>query len=81
MLGGRYDILILDEIFVALYRGSITSEQVIRLLEKKPENLEIILTGRYAPQEIIQKADLVTEMREVKHPINAGIKARKGIEY
>ncbi len=81
MLSSKYDILILDEIFVALFRGSITLEQVVNLLAKKPENLELILTGRYAPREIIKLADLVTEMRMVKHPINAGIKAREGIEY
>ena len=81
MLSGEYDLLILDEISVAIYRGLITTEQVISLLEKKPDNLELVLTGRYAPAEIIKRADLVTEMRAIKHPLRSGVKARRGIEY
>jgi cob(I)alamin adenosyltransferase len=51
------------------------------LIREKPRNVELVLTGRGAPDEIIEAADLVTEMREIKHPFNAGVKARKGIEY
>jgi cob(I)alamin adenosyltransferase len=81
MLSGRYDLLILDEIFVAIHKGLITTKQVLDLLEKKPGSLELILTGRYAPSEIVQRTDLVTEMRMIKHPFNQGIAARCGIEY
>ncbi len=51
------------------------------LLKEKPGNVELVLTGRYAPEEVIEKADLVTEMKEIKHPYSRGISARKGIEY
>ena len=81
MLSGKYDLLILDEIFIAVQKKAINVEQVLKLLDKKPENLELVLTGRYAPQEIIQRADLVTEMRLIKHPMARGITARRGIEY
>jgi len=78
---GEYDIVILDEINVALNLKLIKTEKVIELIKKKPKHVELILTGRYAPDEIIEAADLVTEMREVKHPYNKGFQARKGIEY
>ncbi len=81
MLSGKYDLLILDEIFVAIHKGLITTQQVLGLLEKKPGSVELILTGRYAPAEIAERANLVTEMRMVKHPFNQGIAARLGIEY
>ena len=81
MLKGGYDLLVLDEINIAIYRGFITLEQVLDLLDKKPASLELILTGRYAPEALIQRADLVTEMQAVKHPFEKGIPARKGIEY
>jgi cob(I)alamin adenosyltransferase len=81
MLSGRYDLLILDEIFVAIHKGLISTGQVLDLLEKKPNPVELILTGRYAPPEIVQRADLVTEMHIIKHPFNQGIRARPGIEY
>lgn len=77
---GEYDLVILDEINIALYYKLFTVEEVIEVLDKKPENTEIILTGRYAPQEIIDKADLVTEMLEIKHYYYKGVKVRKGIE-
>ena len=81
MLSGRYDLLILDEIFVAIHKGLITTEQVLDLLDKKPESVELVLTGRYAPTEVVERVDLVTEMRMIKHPFNQGIAARRGIEY
>ena len=81
MLSGRYDLLILDEIFVAIQKGLVTTEQVLDLLEKKPESVELVLTGRYAPAKVVERADLVTEMRMIKHPFNQGIAARCGIEY
>lgn len=80
MASGEYDILVLDEINVALYYRLLPLEEVINVIKSKPENLELILTGRYAPQEIIELADLVTEMREVKHYYRRGVRAREGIE-
>jgi cob(I)alamin adenosyltransferase len=81
MLSSKYDLLVLDEINVAVQRGLIGVAQVLRLIDKKPVSLELVLTGRYAPPEIIERADLVTEMRLIKHPLRQGIKARRGIEY
>lgn len=75
------DILILDEINVALDYKLIKLEDVLELIKNKPNNLELVLTGRYAPKEILEIADLVTEMKEIKHPYQNGIQARKGIEY
>jgi len=81
ILSGDYDIVILDEINVALDFGLITLEEVLALLEEKPEGVELVLTGRNAHPEIIRRAHLVTEMKEVKHPYREGILARKGIEF
>ena len=81
MLGGNYDMVILDEILVAVSKGLVTTEQVKDLMSKKPEGVELILTGRGASEEIIQHADLVTEMTAVKHPLTSGIQVRRGIEY
>jgi cob(I)alamin adenosyltransferase len=78
---GEYDIVILDEINVALNLNLIKIEKVVELIKNKPEHVELVLTGRYAPDEIVEAADLVTEMREVKHPYNKGFQARKGIEH
>ena len=78
---GEYDIVILDEINVALNLELISLEKVLELIKSKPKRVELVLTGRYAPNEIIKVADLVTEMKEVKHPFNKGYEARKGIEY
>jgi cob(I)alamin adenosyltransferase len=78
---GEFDIVILDEINVALEWGLIGLGDVLKLIEKKPEHVELILTGRYAPKEITDVADLVTEMKEIKHPYHQGEKVREGIEY
>ena len=78
---GEYDIVILDEINVALNLRLISLEKILELINNKPEHVELVLTGRYAPPEIIETADLVTEMIEVKHPFSKGYQARKGIEY
>ena len=78
---GEYDIVILDEINVALNLRLIGVDEVIHLIKSKPKHVELILTGRYAPPEVIEVADLVTEMREVKHPYTRGVSPRKGIEY
>jgi cob(I)alamin adenosyltransferase len=79
--GGRYDVVILDEVNVALSLKLISLEKVLRLIKEKPKHVELVLTGRDAPEEIIEAADLVTEMREIKHPYKKGLPARKGIEY
>ena len=78
---GSYNIVILDEINVALDLKLISLETVLKLIKSKPSGLELILTGRNAPEEIVEVADLVTEMKEVKHPFSKGTEARKGIEY
>ena len=81
IMSGNYDIVILDEINVAIDYGLIKLDAVINLIKNKPKGVELILTGRYAPREIIRIADLVSEIKEVKHHYTKGIKARKGIEY
>ena len=78
---GTCDILILDEINVALDFGLIEEEAVLRLLDLRPPDMQLVLTGRGARTSIIQRVDLVTEMREIKHPYASGRKAEKGIEY
>jgi cob(I)alamin adenosyltransferase len=75
------EFLVLDEINVAVSFGLIELAEVIEFVKGKPEHLELILTGRYAPDELIELADTVTEMREIKHHYQKGVKARKGIEY
>ena len=80
VVSGSYDMVILDEIFVAVSKGLITTEHVKDLMNKKPEGVELILTGRGASEEIIQQADLVTEMTAIKHPYTSGITVRTGIE-
>jgi cob(I)alamin adenosyltransferase len=75
------DIVILDEVNVALNLKLIKIENVLNLIRNKPAQVELVLTGRNAPSEIVQAADLVTEMVEVKHPYSKGFHARKGIEY
>ena len=79
--GGEYDVVVLDEINVALHLKLIETKQVVDLIKRKPKHVELILTGRSAPPEIIELADLVTEMREVKHPFTKGVPPRRGIEY
>jgi cob(I)alamin adenosyltransferase len=77
---GEYDVVILDEINVALFFGLVTWEEVLDLINSKGEGVELVLTGRGAPPELIARADLVTEMREVKHYYTQGVEARRGIE-
>ena len=81
ILSGKYDLVILDEINYALSYGFIPVEDVVDFLKKKPEMLHVILTGRNAKPEVIEIADMVTEMREIKHPFRKGIVAQKGIEF
>jgi cob(I)alamin adenosyltransferase len=76
-----WDMLVLDEINIALRDGFLKEEDVLSLLDAKPDKLELVLTGRGVTEKTIEKADLVSEVREVKHPYSRGIKSRKGIEY
>lgn len=77
---GEYDLVILDEINVALFFGLITWGQVQAIIRGRYETVELVLTGRGAPPELLQAADLVTEMREIKHYYHDGVEARLGIE-
>ena len=81
ILGRQYDLVVLDEINYAISYKMLDAGVVVEALKKKPETLHVILTGRNAHPEIVDLADLVTEMREVKHPYQKGILAQKGIEY
>ncbi|MGE5138384.1 MAG: cob(I)yrinic acid a,c-diamide adenosyltransferase [Rudaea sp.] len=81
MLSGDYDLLILDEINGTVSSGLLDVQDVLKLLDEKPEDLSLVLTGRNAAPELIERADLVTEMREIKHPYQKGILAQKGIDY
>ena len=78
---GTYDIVILDEINYAVNLGLIPVGDVLELIRSKPDQMDLVLTGNYARDEVVDAADLVTEMREIKHPFQKGIKARKGIDF
>lgn len=77
---GVYDVLVLDEVTIAIYFKLFSVTDLIDILKLKPEQTEIIITGRYAPQELIELADLVTEMKEVKHYYQKGVLSREGID-
>lgn len=81
ILSCEYDMVILDEATIAVYYNLFTSSELIEVLKSKPNYMEIIITGRYATEDIIEMADLVTEMLELKHYYTKGVEARKGIEY
>ena len=78
---GKYDMVIMDEVHIALYYKLFDIHELIEIMKSKPDHVELILTGRYAPKEIIDKADLVTEMHEIKHYYQKGVQARDGIDY
>ncbi len=78
---GEYDMVVLDEMNITLDYKLLDEDEVIQCIKNKPEHVEIVLTGRYAPPSIINMADLLTVMCEVKHPYMTGIEAREGIEY
>jgi cob(I)alamin adenosyltransferase len=78
---GAYDLIVLDEATIALYYDLFSLNELKHAIQQKREETELIITGRYAPQELIEIAGLVTEMKEIKHYYNEGVKARKGIEY
>ncbi|MBI2908452.1 MAG: cob(I)yrinic acid a,c-diamide adenosyltransferase [Chloroflexi bacterium] len=79
--GARYGMVILDEVLYALQRGLVDVAAVLALIREKPAGLHLVLTGRNAPREIIEIADLVTEMHAVKHPYRQGVRAQPGVEY
>lgn len=81
MLGSKYDIIVMDEVNIALWYNLIALDDVVKLIEDKPPEIELILTGRYAEPKLVELADLVTEMVKLKHPYDQGIHARRGIEY
>lgn len=78
---GEFDIVVIDEALGALKAGVIAIDEVMSILKNKPEKLEIVLTGRNIPQELLDIADLVSEINSIKHYYEAGLPARKGIEY
>ncbi len=80
IFSGKYRLVILDEINIAVYFKLIDKGKVVNLIKNKPDNVEIVLTGRYAPKEFFEIADLITEMKEIKHYYKKGIQAREGIE-
>jgi len=80
MLSGKFRIIVLDEINVALYFKLIDGKDILAFLDRKPDDVEVVLTGRYAPAFLIRRADLVTDMKEHKHYYRKGVAARLGIE-
>jgi len=78
---GQNDLVILDEVNVAVDFGLIKLADLMELLNRRPPHVELVLTGRYAPRELIARADLVTEMLQIKHPYTEGVPARKGVEF
>ena len=77
---GAYDIVVMDEVNIALYYKLFDVEDVIEILKSRPQQTEVVLTGRYAPGKLVDFADLVTEMKEIKHYYQQGVEARTGIE-
>lgn len=81
MKSGDYDVVVLDEANIATFYNLFSVEELIDVIQNKKEQTEVIITGRYASEKLIDIADLVTEMKEIKHYYNIGIEAREGIEY
>ena len=81
MTSGQFDMIVLDEVSYALNNSWIPLRQVVDTIEKRPPELHVVLTGRNIPAQLIEMADLVTEMKEIKHHYRSGIKAQRGIEY
>ncbi|MGI6478939.1 MAG: cob(I)yrinic acid a,c-diamide adenosyltransferase [Salinivirgaceae bacterium] len=80
IVSDKYDVIVLDEANIAIYYNLFTDDELINIIKQKPDETEIIITGRYATDKLIEFADLVTEMKEIKHYYNQGVQARKGIE-
>ena len=81
LMSGGYNLAVFDEIMSAINGGWIKIDDILSFLDSRPEGLEVVLTGRNAPVELMQSADYVTEMLKIKHPFDNGVQARKGIEY
>ena len=81
VLSGSYDLVVLDEVNMAVAFNLVEVEEVLRLIEDKPEGVELILTGRQADSKLVKSAELVTEMLKIKHPYDEGVAGREGIEY
>jgi cob(I)alamin adenosyltransferase len=81
MLSGKHDMVVLDEVNVALWFGLLTEDAVLALLDERPAGVELVLTGRRAPQALLDRAHLITEMKELRHYYSDGIVAREGIEF
>ncbi len=81
VISGKWDVVVADEIVGAVSSGVLGLNQVVKLIKDKPKNLDLVLTGHYASKKLIQMADLVTEMQEVKHPFQKGILAKRGIDF
>ena len=81
IMSGKFDVIILDEINYAIQLELLKLDDVIDLIKSKPAELDLVLTGNHAAKEVIELADLVTEMKEIKHPFKSGLKAKKGIDF
>ncbi len=81
MLSDDYDLVVLDEVNIAIDRKLVELDEVVKLIQDKPLDVELILTGRHADTKLVQLADLVTECLKIKHPYDEGIMARRGIDY
>ncbi len=81
VMGGQYDVVVLDELVTALYFELVTLDDVLGLVRDKPVEVELVITGRHAPAELVEAADLATEMKLLRHYFDAGVHAREGIEY
>lgn len=81
MMGGDYDVIVLDEVNVAIHAGLIGEEDLLSVIEAKPPRVELIITGRYALPSVVERADAALEMRKIKHHFDGGIPPREGIEY
>lgn len=81
LASGDYDLVVLDEMNVAVDYGLVDADEVVRAVEARPPHVEVVLTGRSAPPEFLKIADLVTEMREIRHPFTKGIASRKGADF
>jgi cob(I)alamin adenosyltransferase len=79
--GNTWDVIVLDELTYLIHYAMIPEEEILDVFSRKPESLHLVVTGRYASEGLLQAADLVTEMRAVKHPFTSGIKAQRGFDY
>lgn len=81
ILSRNYDMVVLDEFTYMVHYGLLSVEEILSLIDEKPESLHLVITGRKAHPGLIERADLVTEMQEIKHPLRSGIKAQRGVEF